>query len=284
MPNERLDALASSAAARSACRSMARRSSAARVSCTGSEFCKLAITETKRFSIRLAQELEERLPGFTRRHQAARRRMPELVRPALDRRRRASGRAASISGGSRSKGSICSSAADSACDSTIAPSRRLPRAGRRRARALERLFSAYVAQKRAGESVRRVDGAALATTAVQAVLAGAPASEHASHEPRRALDASGIELRRRPPRRRGDRAARRSSGSSGWSSPEMAEVWVKLEGAEPRRLDQGSHGARHDPRRGAARRAASRATRSSSRRRATRASVSRRSRRRAATS
>jgi sulfite reductase (ferredoxin) len=34
------------------------------VSCTGSEFCKLAITETKRFSIRLAQELEERLPGF----------------------------------------------------------------------------------------------------------------------------------------------------------------------------------------------------------------------------
>ncbi|HTE47871.1 MAG TPA: nitrite/sulfite reductase [Gemmatimonadaceae bacterium] len=35
------------------------------VSCTGSEFCKLAITETKRFSIRLAQELEARVPGFT---------------------------------------------------------------------------------------------------------------------------------------------------------------------------------------------------------------------------
>ena len=34
-------------------------------SCTGSEYCKLAITETKLFSIRLAQELEERLPGFT---------------------------------------------------------------------------------------------------------------------------------------------------------------------------------------------------------------------------
>jgi sulfite reductase (ferredoxin) len=34
-------------------------------SCTGSEYCKLAITETKMFSIRLAQELEDRLPGFT---------------------------------------------------------------------------------------------------------------------------------------------------------------------------------------------------------------------------
>ena len=35
------------------------------LSCTGSEYCKLAITETKMFSIRLAQELEDRLPGFT---------------------------------------------------------------------------------------------------------------------------------------------------------------------------------------------------------------------------
>jgi sulfite reductase (ferredoxin) len=35
------------------------------VSCTGTEYCKLAITETKKFSLRLAQELEDRLPGFT---------------------------------------------------------------------------------------------------------------------------------------------------------------------------------------------------------------------------
>ena len=35
------------------------------VSCTGSEFCKLAITETKKFSIGLAHELEARVPGFT---------------------------------------------------------------------------------------------------------------------------------------------------------------------------------------------------------------------------
>ena len=30
-------------------------------SCTGSEYCKLALTETKLFSIRLAQELEDRV-------------------------------------------------------------------------------------------------------------------------------------------------------------------------------------------------------------------------------
>jgi sulfite reductase (ferredoxin) len=35
------------------------------LSCTGSEYCKLAITETKMFSIRLAHDLEDRLPGFT---------------------------------------------------------------------------------------------------------------------------------------------------------------------------------------------------------------------------
>src|SRR5579862_5455886 len=34
------------------------------IACSGSEFCKLAITETKSFSRWLVQELEERLPGF----------------------------------------------------------------------------------------------------------------------------------------------------------------------------------------------------------------------------
>ena len=34
------------------------------VACTGSEFCKLALTETKGFGRWLARELEERLPGF----------------------------------------------------------------------------------------------------------------------------------------------------------------------------------------------------------------------------
>ena len=35
------------------------------LSCTGRAYCKLAITETKLFSIRLAQDVEDRLPGFT---------------------------------------------------------------------------------------------------------------------------------------------------------------------------------------------------------------------------
>jgi sulfite reductase (ferredoxin) len=34
------------------------------VACSGTEFCKLAITETKNFSRWLVDELEERLPGF----------------------------------------------------------------------------------------------------------------------------------------------------------------------------------------------------------------------------
>ena len=34
------------------------------VACSGSEFCKLAITETKNFSRWLVEELEDRLPGF----------------------------------------------------------------------------------------------------------------------------------------------------------------------------------------------------------------------------
>ena len=34
------------------------------IACSGSEFCKLAITETKAFSRWLVEELEERLPGF----------------------------------------------------------------------------------------------------------------------------------------------------------------------------------------------------------------------------
>jgi sulfite reductase (ferredoxin) len=34
------------------------------IACSGSEFCKLAITETKSFSRWLVEELEERLPGF----------------------------------------------------------------------------------------------------------------------------------------------------------------------------------------------------------------------------
>jgi sulfite reductase (ferredoxin) len=34
------------------------------ITCTGTEFCRLAITETKHFARWLVEELEERLPGF----------------------------------------------------------------------------------------------------------------------------------------------------------------------------------------------------------------------------
>ena len=34
------------------------------MACTGSEFCKLALTETKSFACWLSSELDERLPGF----------------------------------------------------------------------------------------------------------------------------------------------------------------------------------------------------------------------------
>lgn len=34
------------------------------IACTGTEFCKLALTETKGFALRLVEDLEARLPGF----------------------------------------------------------------------------------------------------------------------------------------------------------------------------------------------------------------------------
>ena len=47
------------------------------IACTGSEFCKLAITETKGFTRWIVDELEERLPGFRPAAQAARDRLPQ---------------------------------------------------------------------------------------------------------------------------------------------------------------------------------------------------------------
>ena len=58
------------------------------VACTGTEFCKLAITETKAFSRWLVEELEERIPGFRSTLEAARHRLPQQLRPTLDRRHR----------------------------------------------------------------------------------------------------------------------------------------------------------------------------------------------------
>ena len=58
------------------------------VACTGTEFCKLAITETKGFTRWLVDEMEERLPAVRPAAQAPRHRLPQRLRPALDRRRR----------------------------------------------------------------------------------------------------------------------------------------------------------------------------------------------------
>jgi sulfite reductase (ferredoxin) len=64
----------------------------ATVACTGSEFCKLALTETKGFARWLAGELRRprpRLPGATP-HQ--RHRLPQQLRSPLDRRHRLEGK------------------------------------------------------------------------------------------------------------------------------------------------------------------------------------------------
>ena len=58
------------------------------IACTGTEFCKLAITETKGFARWLVEELEERLPGFDQHLKLQHHRLPQQLRPALDRRPR----------------------------------------------------------------------------------------------------------------------------------------------------------------------------------------------------
>src|SRR4030095_14796061 len=65
VPNARAEALAAEAASigLSLDASPFRRGT---VACTGSEFCKLALTETKGFARRLVGDVEARLPGFDR--------------------------------------------------------------------------------------------------------------------------------------------------------------------------------------------------------------------------
>ena len=78
------------------------------MACTGIEFCKLAIVETKGRAMTLIDELERRLPGFDVAGHDQRQRLPELLRPHPDRRHRPQGvagdrrRAASRSRASRS--------------------------------------------------------------------------------------------------------------------------------------------------------------------------------------
>jgi sulfite reductase (ferredoxin) len=143
-------------------------------SCTGSEYCKLALTETKLFSIRLAQELEERLPGFTdtvKLHVAG---CPNSCgqHPIAD-----VGLQGVLlnQGGKQVEGFDFFVGGGLGKNSTLghrvgfrAPADDVPEA-------LERLFSTYVAQKEDGESVRAWTGR-VGDAAVKALLGGGPAS------------------------------------------------------------------------------------------------------------
>ena len=61
------------------------------MACTGLEFCKLAIVETKQHAQDLYAELEKRLPGLRRADRHQRQRLPEQLRPVPDRRHRLQG-------------------------------------------------------------------------------------------------------------------------------------------------------------------------------------------------
>ena len=84
------------------------------MACTGIEFCKLAIVETKAQAARVVDELERRLGALdspiTRPHQ----RLPQLLRPDPGRRHRPQGPARGRAGRRPGRGlSRCTSAADS---------------------------------------------------------------------------------------------------------------------------------------------------------------------------
>ena len=122
-------------------------------SCTGSEYCKLALTETKLFSIRLAQELEDRLPGFTdtvKLHVAG---CPNSCgqHPIAD---------VGLQGILLNQGGVQVEGFDFFVGGGLGKNSTLGhRIGFRAASddvpdALERLFSAYVTQKSEGESIR----------------------------------------------------------------------------------------------------------------------------------
>jgi sulfite reductase (ferredoxin) len=64
VPNAGPPSSSSANSAKSACTSKAPTFWRGAIACTGTEFCKLAITETKGFTRWLVDELEERLPGF----------------------------------------------------------------------------------------------------------------------------------------------------------------------------------------------------------------------------
>ncbi|MEO6527986.1 MAG: nitrite/sulfite reductase [Gemmatimonadaceae bacterium] len=140
-------------------------------SCTGSEYCKLALTETKLFSIRLAQELEDRLPGFAdtvKLHIAG---CPNSCgqHPIAD---------VGLQGVLLNQGGVQVEGFDFFVGGGLGRNSALGhRVGFRAAadevpNALERLFEAYVAAKSDGETIRSWTGR-LGDAGVKAILANA---------------------------------------------------------------------------------------------------------------
>ena len=139
---------------------------------TGREYCKLALTETKLVSIRLAQELEERLPGFTdtiKLHVAG---CPNSCgqHPIAD---------VGLQGVLLNQGGVQVEGFDFFVGGGLGKNSALGhRIGYRTAAdlvpdALERLFEAFTAGKRAGESIRSWTGR-VGDPGIKAILAGAP--------------------------------------------------------------------------------------------------------------
>jgi len=143
-------------------------------SCTGSEYCKLALTETKLFSIRLAQELEDRLPGFTdtvKLHVAG---CPNSCgqHPIAD---------VGLQGVLLNQGGVQVEGFDFFVGGGLGKNSTLGhRVGFRAPAddvpdALERLFSIYTSEKQVGESVRAWTGR-IGDAGVKAILSGARTS------------------------------------------------------------------------------------------------------------
>ena len=141
-------------------------------SCTGREYCKLALTETKLFSIRLAQELEERLPGFTdtvKLHVAG---CPNSCgqHPIAD---------VGLQGVLLNRGGAQVEGFDFFIGGGLGKNSALGhRIGYRTAAddvpdALERLFEAFTSGKQAGESIRFWTGR-IGDAGIKAILTGAP--------------------------------------------------------------------------------------------------------------
>lgn len=142
------------------------------IACTGTEFCKLALTETKDFSRRLVEELERRLPSFHEHVKLHVTGCPNSCGQHWIADIGIEGKKLKVDGGLVDAYYFCVGGALGARASVARPiGLRVPAA--EVAPAIERLLRAYLAGRRSGETFRafaaRHDDATL-----RALLAGAP--------------------------------------------------------------------------------------------------------------